>query len=229
MAKLIVVDGLDGCGKTTQIKLLEKHLKTLGKEVVLIKNPNYESYSSSLVKMYLKGDIGVDANNINPYISSSFYSVDRFISNEKSWKDLLKKDDNTVILMDRYISANIIHQGGKIDNDNERKRFIEWLCDFEYDKAGLPEEDLTIILTVPPEVSSKSLDTRYNNDKNKRDIHENNDEYSKNCYKRLQSSIFDMISQGYHWCTINCVDNDNELLSIQDIHKIITSVVKQYI
>ena len=122
MAKFIVIDGLDGCGKATQTDLLRQKLEEMGKRVVKIEFPKYDSDSSAAVRMYLNGELGDDPIKLNPYMCGSFYAVDRFIQYVTDWHKYFAEDDNTVIIADRYLSANIIHQGGKIDNRDERYR-----------------------------------------------------------------------------------------------------------
>lgn len=224
MAKFIVIDGLDGCGKATQTELLRTELEKMGKKVVKIDFPKYESDSSAPVRMYLNGELGKDASVLNPYMCGTFYAVDRFIQYITEWKKYFDEDDNTVILADRYISANIIHQGGKIESKSDRWEYIKWCYDLECHKAGLPFEDITIILTIPPEYSQKLMTERYKGNENKKDIHEANLEYLQNCYDRLSDSIEAINTQhlgvNSKWVNINCLDvRKNTVDTKESIHK----------
>lgn len=189
MAKFIVIDGLDGCGKATQTELLRTELEKQGKRVIKISFPNYASDSSAPVRMYLNGKLGNNPELLNPYMCGSFYAVDRFIQYATDWKKYFDEDDNTVIIADRYISANIIHQGAKIDDRAERYKYVQWCYDYECKMCGLPKEDLTIILTVEPKVSQELITKRYNGDEEKKDIHESNIQYLTKCYNSLSESI----------------------------------------
>lgn len=220
MAKFIVIDGLDGCGKATQTELLRAELESRGKKVVKIDFPKYDSDSSAPVRMYLNGELGSNPEELNPYMCSTFYAVDRFIQYVTDWKKYFDEDDNTVIIADRYVSANVIHQGSKIESNIARQRFNNWLYNFECNLCGLPKDDITIILTIKPEVSQRLLTERYNGDDSKKDIHEQNKDYLNNCYKKLKSSIDDMLEAGHEWVEIECSDGDN-VLSRDDIHRLI--------
>ena len=184
MAKFIVIDGLDGCGKATQVAELKKKLEERGYSVYTLDFPNYNSESSAAVKMYLNGEIGDNPSKLNPYMCASFYAVDRFINFEQKYKKIFEDNDNTIILSDRYLSANIIYQGEKIDSDDERYDFIRWCYEYECGLCGLPIEDATIVLTLPPEVSQKLLEKRYAGDTSKKDIHEKDVNYLNECYNR---------------------------------------------
>ena len=225
MAKFIVIDGLDGCGKATQVELLGQKLSKMGKRVIKLDFPNYESDSSAAIRMYLKGEIGDNTEVLNPYMCSTFYAVDRFIQFEKEIRRYFNEDDNTVIISDRYVSANIIHQGAKIESDEERKRFNKWVYDFECNLCGLPEDDITIILTLKPEVSHKLLLERYNENSKMMDIHENNINYLNNCYNKLQSSIDNMTENGRKWYNIQCQNDNNGVKTREEIYNLIMQVI----
>lgn len=230
MAKFIVIDGLDGCGKATQTELLREALEKQGKKVVKIDFPKYDSDSSAAVRMYLNGELGNDPSTLNPYMCGTFYAVDRFIQYVTDWKKYFEEDDNTVIIADRYLSANIIHQGGKIESRADRQRYAKWCYDLECNKCGLPKEDITIILTISPEISQKLMTERYNGDDSKKDIHEQDVEYLKNCYDRLMLTIDDIRNLGVHsnWVHINCDDiRSNTVDTRENIHMCIMKYVNK--
>ena len=170
-SKLIVIEGLDGSGKATQTKLLAEKLRAQGMRVRQLTFPDYESPSSSLVRMYLGGAFGDRPGDVNAYAASAFYAVDR----AASWLGDWKKDyrEGAVLLCDRYCTSNIIYQMAKV-SDAERDAFIRWQADFEYDKLGLPRPDAVIYLDVDPGVSQKLMEQRYGGDNSKKDLHESN-------------------------------------------------------
>lgn len=221
MAKFIVIDGLDGCGKATQTELLREKLEKMGKRVVKISFPKYDSDSSAAVRMYLEGKLGDDPTVLNPYMCGSLYAVDRFIQYVTDWKKYFDEDDNTVIVADRYLSANIIHQGGKLETAEDRFRYASWCYSYECGLCGLPKEDMTIVLTIPPEISQKLMTGRYNGDETKKDIHEANVFYLKQCYDRLKRTIHDVNSNKIaNWVHVDCIDSLGETVDTREnIHE----------
>ena len=174
---LIVIEGLDGSGKGTQSAKLAAYAEEHG-GARKITFPDYDSPSSALVKMYLAGDFGTDAGSVNAYAASTFYAVDRFASYQMQWKaDYLA---GKTIIADRYVTANIVYQLSKLP-ETEWDSFIHWLEDLEYGKLGLPRPDRVLYLDVPPEVSQKLLQNRYQGDLTKKDIHEKDLAYLLHC------------------------------------------------
>ncbi len=169
--KLIVIDGTDGSGKTTQLNLLAARLKEEGLNVEIADFPQYNTKSAGLVEEYLSGKYG-GPNEVTPYQASVFYAADRFDASFKI-KQWLK--EGKIVLSNRYVSANMGHQGAKIGNSLERKVFFNWLNDFEYQLFGIPRPDLSLILHVPANVSFELAKNRAREDwKGKtKDIHEN--------------------------------------------------------
>ena len=151
MGKLLVLDGLDCSGKETQAKILKEKLISMGFSVSKVSFPNYSENSSSLVTLYLNGEIYKNPFLVNPWAASSFYACDRYISYEKNWKESYLKSD--ILLADRYISSNIIHQMPKIEKDRW-EYFINWVYDYEIKKLNLPKEDMLIYLDIDPLFSS---------------------------------------------------------------------------
>ena len=163
--KLAVLEGLDGSGKSTQTPIVLEMLKKQGADVKQLSYPDYQSPSSSLVKMYLNGELGKDADSINAYAASSFYAVDRYASYVMNWKDEFENGGN--FLATRYSTSNIIYQMSKLPK-NEWDGYINWVCEYEYSKLGLPEPEKVVLLNVSPEVSSKLLMSRYRGDSSKK-------------------------------------------------------------
>ncbi len=214
--KLIVIDGLDGSGKTTQIELLSQ--KLIEKKFIhkTISFPDYNSPSSALVKMYLAGEIASNADEINAYSASSFYAVDRYANFKMNWeKDFL---DEKVIISARYTTSNAIHQMSKLPK-NEWDTYLDWLFDYEYGKLELPKPDLVIFLDMPIEISQELLSMRYQGDELQKDIHEKNVEYLKIC---RETALYCAKKLG--WTVISC-SKDGKALPINEINENIYSQI----
>ena len=208
--KLFVIDGLDGSGKSTQFELLQKDLENNNINYKAISFPDYEQPSSTLVKMYLGGEFSSSPDGVNAYAASSFYAVDRFASYKLFWEDNYNKGD--FILASRYTTSNAIHQMEKLDM-SEWDDYLAWMEDYEYNKLKLPKPDTVVFLDMPVEVSQILLSNRYHGDDNKKDIHEADVEYLKNCRK---SALYCAKKLG--WIVIEC-SKDGQPLSIEEIHK----------
>ena len=212
--KLIVIEGLDGSGKSTQIEYLKSKLN--GKNVHQIKLPDYDSESSALVKMYLRGDFGKDPGDVNAYAASAFYAVDRFANYKMKWKSFY--DSGDIIISDRYTTSNAYHQATKINKD-ERAGFFKWLEDFEYGLIGVPKPDAVIYLDMPIEISQKMMSERYHGDETKKDIHESNLDY---LYKCRDAALDAAEKMG--WYVVKCSDGDRPR-SIESIGDEIFSII----
>lgn len=212
--KLIVIEGLDGSGKSTQIELLKSKLN--GKQVHQIKLPDYDSPSSTLVKMYLHGEFGKEPGDVNAYAASAFYAVDRFANFKTKWKEYYDRGD--IIISDRYTTSNAYHQSTKIDKE-KWSAYFEWLEDFEYNLIGIPKPDAVIYLDMPIEISQKMMSKRYSGDETKKDIHESNIQYLLNCREAALVAAEEM-----GWYVIKCNKGD-EPRSIDDIGEEIYGIV----
>lgn len=209
MQHLFIIEGIDGSGKTTQVSLLRQRLQAAGKDVCQIKLPNYGTPACAPVEQYLAGVYGTDADEVNAYAASSFYAVDRFAYFKTGWG----KDYNAgkIILSDRYVSSNLIHQCSKLPED-QHKPYIEWLYDFEYNKMGIPRPDAVFYLDVPPRVTGRLMTGRYEGDESRKDIHERDQEYLFRCY---EMGIYCCESLGFH--RIRCLDDSGTMLSKETI------------
>ena len=216
MPKLIIIEGLDGSGKSTQVKLLEEHFQNNNIDFLKIKLPDYDSPSSTLVNMYLGGEFGKSADDVNAYAAGAFYAVDRFASFKLKWKDAY--ENGTVILADRYATSNSIYQMEKLDK-SEWDEYLEWSEDFEYNKIGIPKPDLVIYLDVPVEISQRLMTNRYQGDEDKKDVHEANVEFLNSC---RNSALYTAKKQ--NWRVIECT-SDGQMKSIDEIHKLICDIV----
>ncbi|MBE6701105.1 MAG: thymidylate kinase [Ruminococcaceae bacterium] len=219
MGILITIDGLDGSGKQTQSELLFNRLVKEGIKAKIVSFPDYDSNSSALVKMYLAGEFSNDPNAVNAYAASSFFAVDRFASFVKDWKKEYEED--TVIIANRYTTANAIHQLSKISEDKEREDFLNWLYDFEFNKLSLPAPDLTLFLEVPVEISLGLIKKRSEDTGRTIDIHENA-EHLKGAYS---AAIFSANKLG--WTTVHCA-KEGEMRTREDIAEEIYNLVKEY-
>lgn len=212
--KLFVIEsGTDGAGKATQTEMLYNALINMGYQVVRITFPDYDNDSSALVKMYLKGEFGKNPNDVNPYIASQFYAVDRFASYKKHWSK--SYNQGTIIIADRYSSSNAIHQAVKFDNNEDKDNYLDWLWDLEHVKNQIPIATETIFLDLQPEVSEKLRKNRNNKftGEKEQDIHESNQTYLKNCY---DNALY--VAEKYKWKKVNCTKN-RDIRSKEDIHK----------
>lgn len=214
--KLIVIEGLDGSGKSTQEKLLKKRLEEKGIKINSIKLPNYDDPACEPVKMYLAGRFGTDPSDVNAYAASSFFAVDRFVSYNCYWKEPYLNGE--VFIADRYTTSNAYHQLTKTDKA-EWDSYLDWLEDFEYNKMGIPKPDAVIYLDMPIEVSQKLMTGRYKGDESKKDIHEKNTDYLNSCREAA-----DYACSKLGWSRIEC-SRDGEPLSINAISDMVYSAV----
>jgi dTMP kinase len=194
--KVIVLDGLDGSGKTTQFELLKKEFDLRGILYRAVSFPNYSSPSSELVKMYLRGDFSKDVSGVNAYAASSFYAVDRYASYKLDWGN--DYENGALIVASRYVSSNAMHQMVKLPKD-EWDCYLKWLDDFEHNKLGIPRADKVVFLDMPVEISQKLLSGRYGGDESKKDIHESNVEYLKKC---REAALY--ASKALGWSVVEC-------------------------
>lgn len=223
MGKLIVIEGTDSSGKETQTKKLYEKIKENRKNVIKISFPNYESPACEPVKMYLAGEFGDKAQEINPYPVSTMYAIDRYASYKKDWGKVYNSDG--IIVTDRYTTSNMVHQASKLEDEEEKKSYLEWLCDLEYNKMELPKPDVVIFLNMPSEMAKKLMAERKNKitGEKEKDIHEKDYEYLKKSY---ENACF--IAKQERWVEIECV-KDGKLKSIEEIGKEIYRIVEKVI
>lgn len=209
--KLIVFEGTDGSGKSTQFKLLCDRLQAQGTTFRRLVFPQYSEPSSALLRMYLGGEFGSHPSDVNAYAASTFYAVDRYAAWKKVWGE--DYQSGGLILSDRYTTSNAIHQGGKLD-EAAQPAFFDWLFDFEYEKLGLPAPDAVIYLDMPTEQSLRLLRSREAATNTKGDIHEVDADYLALCRQTALRA-----AQHYGWQRIPCTAADGCLRSIADIHE----------
>lgn len=210
MGKLIVIEGTDGSGKSTQFRLLTQRLNQEGKAFEQLVFPQYSEPSSALIRMYLGGEFGTHPGDVNAYAASAFFAVDRYASFQKVWGQYYK--DGGLIVSDRYTTSNAVHQASK-EPEEKRADFLAWLYDFEYDKLGLPRPDLVIYLDVPTDFTEQLMRRREQDTHTHADIHEQDTSYLATCRHIGRSA-----AAFYGWTMIQCV-RDGKMRTIEDIHE----------
>ena len=216
MGKLIVIEGTDGSGKSTQFKLMAQRLEEENKPFRRLVFPRYSEESSALIRMYLGGAFGSNPGDVNAYAASAFFAVDRYASYKQDWGKWY--EDGGLIFSDRYTTSNAVHQASKEPEENQAA-FLRWLYEFEYDKLGLPRPDLVIYLDVPTSFTEKMMRTREAATNTSADIHEQDLEYLATCRKIGRTA-----AEYYGWRVINCV-KDEQMRSIEDIHEEIYGLI----
>ena len=213
MGKLFVIDGTDGSGKQTQFTKLKERLEKENIKYIEVSFPNYDSPSSSLVKMYLSGEFGEHANDVSPYIASTFYAADRYATYKKDFEEYY--NNGGIILADRYTTANMVHQAGKIKDKKERKKFLDWLFDLEFNIYKIPKPDKVFFLNMPPKKSLELIENRENKFTHgmEKDIHEKDANHIIDSYNAACD-----VDKDYNWCEIQCIKED-KLRTIDDIHE----------
>ncbi|WP_455630481.1 dTMP kinase [Megamonas sp.] len=219
--KLIIIEAGDGSGKATQTKLLYDALIGMGKNVMKVEYPDYASEACAPVKMYLRGEFGGHADDVNAYAASLFFAVDRYASYRKKWKKAY--EDGAIILADRYTTSNMVHQAVKIQDEKEREKFLHWLWDTEFVKMGLPVPDKVIFLNMPADLSGRLIDDRAQKTKTAKDIHEKDAAYLARCHE-----VYEQMAQKYGWDVVNCAEN-GQLRSIEAIHRDVMACIEKYL
>ena len=210
MGKLIVIEGTDGSGKSTQFHRLTDRLRHEGRAFQQLVFPQYQEESSALIRMYLKGEFGTSPSDVNAYAASAFFAVDRYASYKKVWGQWYAQGG--LVLSDRYTTSNGVHQASKEPPEN-RAEFLRWLYEFEYEKLGLPRPDLTIYLDVPTDFTEKLMRSREESTHTHADIHEQDLAYLATCRRTGKAA-----AAYYGWTVIDCV-RDGKMRGIDDIHE----------
>lgn len=224
MGKFIVIEGLDGSGKHTQLLLLDEYLKNRGEKTVCLDFPNYGTPGCVMVERYLAGEFGEAPQAVNPYAASLFFAVDRFYSYRTFWKRFYE-DESTFVLADRYTTANAIHQSSKLA-DSDRDAYLEWLFDNEYSKLGLPCPDAVIYLELTPRISASLVKKRSEAEGRALDIHEKDMSFYEKSYR---SALY--CAEKYRWLRVKCYEADGsgleKIKSKEEIFSMIASELKK--
>ena len=198
LGKLIVLEGIDGSGKSSQYARICRRLEEDGISYHHIVFPRYNKESSALVRLYLNGNFGSDPDAVNAYTASTFFAVDRFASYRDDWGDEYKK--GRLILSDRYTTSNAVHQGSKLPAE-QLPEYFSWLSDLEYNRMLLPKPDLVIYLETTLEISVKRMRRRESATGTHADIHEQNISYLEKCLKTAE-----LACDFFGWKRISCLD-----------------------
>ena len=214
---LIVLESIDGSGKSTQFRHLCAHMDQLGKEYTRLQFPQYQKPSSSLLRMYLNGEFGTDPNDVNAYAAATFFAVDRYASYKTVWGGAFASGET--ILADRYTTSNAVHQGAKLQGA-ERSAFFEWLDKFEHDLMELPRPDIVLYMDVPIEVALENMRLRRAESGTAADIHEAGAEYLRTCGETAQDA-----AAFYGWRIVPCV-KDGMMRPEREIHEEILGILR---
>lgn len=223
LGKFIVLDGPDGSGKATQTTLLANKLKYAGFDVAIADFPQYGKKSAGSVEEYLNGKYG-PAEEVGPYRGSIFYALDRYDASFqiKEWLE-----DGKIVISNRYVTANMGHQGGKIKDPEERRRFYEWLYELEYEIFDIPKPDLNIILHVDAELAQTLIsakDTRKYIERGDRDMHEADTEHLINA----ERTYLEMVEMYPDFTLIECV-RDGQIMPREEINYLLWKEVMKVI
>jgi dTMP kinase len=222
--KLIVIDGLDGSGKATQTKLLLKRLKKEGYKTAVTDFPQYyTSFFGKMVGRYLAGEFGT-IKQVSPYLASILFAADRWQAKAKMEKWLAQ---GRIVISNRYVSANQIHQTAKIKGKKQKEKFLKWLENMEFKVFGIPRPNLLVFLNVPYQIGQRLVikkGTRRYMGGIKKDIHE----ASTSHLTAAQKQIFDLIKKHNNWKQVDCYKN-RKLLSRQEIEELVWKVVKSIV
>lgn len=218
MGKLIVLEGIDGSGKSAQYRRLTARFEREGLDYHSIVFPRYDQESSALIRMYLNGDFGSRPDDVNAYASSIFYAVDRYASYMTDWKAYYQSGG--VVLSDRYTTSNAVHQGAKLPPE-EQPRFFDWLYDLEYVKLGLPRPDLVIFLDVNLATSEARMHRRQLKTGKSGDIHERDTEYLQLCLDTGHRA-----AAHYGWRVVDFMKDGKER-EVDEKHEEIYQIVRE--
>lgn len=219
--KLIVIEGIDGSGKSSQYKRICERLTEDGIFFYKTVFPRYDKESSALLRLYLNGEFGSHPDDVNAYTASTFFAVDRFASFKDDWGKYYKND--SLILSDRYTTSNAVHQGCKVD-ESELDEFFRWLSDLEYNKMSLPRPDLVLYLDIPLELAEKRRQKRESEGVSVADIHEKDREYLRKCLVTANKAC-----DYFSWHRIYSLDSHNSERSFDDINEEIYTIIREWI
>jgi dTMP kinase len=207
---IVVIEGIDGSGKTTQYQMLKERL---GQSVATDSFPNYESNSCWFVKQYLAGAFGDNPSDVSAKTASIFYALDRYASfHAKGWGKIYKAGGN--VLFSQYWTSNLLHQASKLKREDEKLAFMEWLHNLEINELGLPEADEMISLHLPFEICLRLKKECGHTSCGSMDIHEANDQYLRDSWETAN-----FFAKHLSWHVVKCVNSRGELRPVEEIHE----------
>lgn len=218
MHRFIVIEGIDGSGKSTQYRLLCERLKAEGEDFRQLVFPRYDHPSSALIRMYLNGEFGSHPSDVSAYAASAFFAVDRYASYKTVWQE--EYQSGRLILSDRYTTSNAVHQGSKLP-EAELPDYLAWLREFEFQKMELPEPDLVLYLDVDAETSLAQLRCRQHTTHTQADIHEQDADYLRACVRTGRYA-----ADYFGWKRIPCLNAEGKMREIKEIHEALYAAVK---
>lgn len=219
--KLIVFEGTDGSGKSTQFTALCERMNTENRPFQRLVFPQYGEPSSALLRMYLNGEFGISPSDVNAYAASSFFAADRYASWKKVWGDYYRSGG--LVLSDRYTTSNAVHQASKLP-PAQWEEFFYWLFDFEYDKLGLPRPDMVLYLDMPTDRAVENLRRREDATHTRGDIHEVDTGYLSLCRQAALAA-----AECYGWKRITCLTPDGSVRPVEDIHAEVWQIVSRFL
>lgn len=209
---LVVLEGLDGSGKSTQFHLLCQWLKEQGRSFRDVSFPRYEAPECVLVKEYLQGDYGMNPDDVSPYTASVFYAVDRYASFKKDdWGEFYRSGG--LVLSARYTTSNAAHQAAKLPI-GERGVFLSWLSDFEFRLMGIPAPDMVLYLDIPLELSLQRVTARAKETHTHKDIHEMDSSFLERSLKAGEYA-----ARYYGWQVVRCQTQDGRERTVEEIQE----------
>jgi dTMP kinase len=217
--KLFVVEGVDGAGKSTQIRLLNKYLMQKGWNCEYLHFPRTDApFFGELIARFLRGEFGT-LNEVNPWLVAMLYAGDRkdAASIIRGWLD-----EGKIVLLDRYTYSNLAYQCAKLHNPAEQQSLMKWILNLEFSHFGIPEPGLNIFLDVPFAFTAKKLSaSRIGNDRNylngTPDIHENSLDFQKS----VREMYLKVAELDNRLCVINCSDSKGNMLAPEKISGLI--------
>ena len=217
--KIIIIEGLDGCGKSTQVDLLKNHFT--GEKYRFLTFPDYQSLAGEIILEYLHKKIPETDSERSAYSASSFYAIDRYISYRRDWR--VDYAQGKTIISARYTTSNAIYQMTKLPRE-KWEDYRNWLYDYEYQKLGIPQPDEVIFLDVPVEVSQKLLSERYQGEESKKDAHESDIAYLRHCHDAALYAG----TVGKPWRFLQCCE-EHQMKSIETIQNELIAQIEEII
>ena len=215
--KLIVFEGTDGSGKATQSRMLGERLEREGIPFRSINFPRYGKPSAAMIEEYLNGNLGKNPGDVNAYAASMFYAMDRYASYKQDWGGFYEAGG--LVIADRYTTSNAVHQASKLP-EGERRAFLNWLFQLEYELLGLPAPDLVLYLDMPTEISGRLMRAREADSGSRADIHEQNEAYLRRCRENAREVV-----RLCGWSVLHCA-RDGEPRTVDEIHDEVYDRVK---